>query len=626
MVDLFLPEFLLKNSKSFENKKETNTYSVNSHTHESYDVHICHHSAKCDICRVTKQNIKPVDVEFLLSTHQKVKDSGLFNFQGCRIPINTKLNVQYLRSMLTDYKDQRICDYLEFGFPLGCSGDEIISSDIDSKQLWKFKNHKGAEEFPDSMLQYLEKESKHKAILGPFKENPFSSGIKISPLNTVEKSNSFERRIILDLSCPKGASVNDFISKEYYLDEKIDLVYPKVDDFIQLIKQKGQGCLMFKTDLRRAYRQLSYCPSAYNLVAFIWKKHIFCDTALAMGSRSSAYCCQKFSNAIAFSMFKMGIHILNYLDDLASAETEQNAYFAYRTLQTVLEKSGIEEAKNKACPLSTSMVFVGVLFNTVSMTIEITPERLKEISGILKVWLYKEKASLKEVQSLLGKLNFIAACVRPGRIFISRMLQWLKVLHKEDVHLHIIPSYFKKDILWWHTFLPYYNGVSMMLYEEWCFPDTIFSSDACLQGLGGFWDGKYFHAKFPSEFTEKKYSINVLEMFAIIVCLKLWGKFYKGKKIQIFCDNESVCYCLNTGRSKHAILQSCLREVAFLAAIHEFQIKAVHLSSCSNRVADILSRWESKLCHRDQFFELTKEFVLEECVVSDSMFNFENLW
>ena len=178
------------------------------------------------------------------------------------------------------------------------------------------------------MLQYLEKESRHKAILGPFKENPFSSGIKISPLNTVEKSNSFERRIILDLSCPKGASVNDFISKEYYLDEKIDLVYPKVDDFIQLIKRKGQGCFLFKTDLRRAYRQLSYCPSAYNLVAFIWKKHIFCDTALAMGSRSSAYCCQKFSNAIAFIMFKMGIYILNYLDDLASAETEQNAYFA----------------------------------------------------------------------------------------------------------------------------------------------------------------------------------------------------------------------------------------------------------------------------------------------------------
>ena len=97
------------------------------------------------------------------------------------------------------------------------------------------------------------------------------------------------------MSFPKGASINEFISKEFYLDENIDLVYSRVDDFIELIKQKGQGCLLHKTDLRRAYRQLSYCPSAYNKVAFIWKKHIFFDTVLCMGSRSSAYCCQIFT-------------------------------------------------------------------------------------------------------------------------------------------------------------------------------------------------------------------------------------------------------------------------------------------------------------------------------------------
>ena len=167
------------------------------------------------------------------------------------------------------------------------------------------------------------------------------------------------------MSFPKGASINEFISKEFYLDEKIDLVYPRVDDFIELIKQKGQGCLLYKTDLKRAYRQLSYCPSAYNKVAFIWKKHIFFDTVLCMGSRSSAYCCQKFTNAISFIMFKLEIYIVNYLDDLASAEIRQNAEFAFKTLQGVLKKCGIEEAKNKACSPSTSMVFIGVLFNTV---------------------------------------------------------------------------------------------------------------------------------------------------------------------------------------------------------------------------------------------------------------------
>ena len=63
--------------------------------------------------------------------------------------------------------------------------------------------------------------------------------------------------------------MNDFISKDFYLGEKIDLVYPKVDYFIELIKQKGYGCLLYKTDLRRAYRQLGYCPSSFNKVAFV---------------------------------------------------------------------------------------------------------------------------------------------------------------------------------------------------------------------------------------------------------------------------------------------------------------------------------------------------------------------
>ena len=170
------------------------------------------------------------------------------------------------------------------------------------------------------MLKYLQKESSNKAIIGPFRENPFKSGIKISPLNSIPKKETSERRVIMDLSFPKGASLNDYVSKDEYLGEKIELVYPKVDDFIQLIKQKDIGCLLFKTDLRRAFCQLNLCPSSYNLYSFVLNKHIFCDCVLPMGAKSSAFLCQRFSNAISFILFKIGIYILNYLDDLASAE------------------------------------------------------------------------------------------------------------------------------------------------------------------------------------------------------------------------------------------------------------------------------------------------------------------
>ena len=49
------------------------------------------------------------------------------------------------------------------------------------------------------------------------------------------------------------------------------------------------------------------------------------------------------------------------------------------------------------------MTFVGVLFNTEKMTIEVTLDRLKEIRALIQFWLNKKFASLKEIQSLLGK-------------------------------------------------------------------------------------------------------------------------------------------------------------------------------------------------------------------------------
>ena len=182
------------------------------------------------------------------------------------------MNFEFLRDQLKDYKDAQLCDLLEIGFPIGYLGQGEILQNVNSKEIWKFKNHKGADDYPHAMFEYLEKEAINKSILGPFKLNPFKEGLKISPVNSLPKRDTDERRVILDLSFPKGLSVNDFISKDEYLGENIEVIYPKVEDFIHLIKVKEQGCLLFKVDLRRFYRQINICSSSLNLVSFVWKK------------------------------------------------------------------------------------------------------------------------------------------------------------------------------------------------------------------------------------------------------------------------------------------------------------------------------------------------------------------
>ena len=140
-----------------------------------------------------------------------------------------------------------------------------------------------------------------------------------------------------------------------------------------------------------------------------------------MGLRSSAFICQRVTNAITYMMFQVGLAILNYLDDLAGAETPDRSSVAYSLFDSMLRTAGFIESTHKACSPSTKMVFVGVLFDTEKMTLEITPERLSEIQGLVASWLIKETASLKELQSLLGKLSFVSSCVRPGRDFVQRL-------------------------------------------------------------------------------------------------------------------------------------------------------------------------------------------------------------
>ncbi len=75
----------------------------------------------------------------------------------------------------------------------------------------------------------------------------------MSPFNLRLKPDIDERRVIVDLSFPKGSSVNDGINKGTYLGESMKYEYPKVDDLVELVRLKGTGCALFKQDLKRAY-------------------------------------------------------------------------------------------------------------------------------------------------------------------------------------------------------------------------------------------------------------------------------------------------------------------------------------------------------------------------------------
>ena len=62
------------------------------------------------------------------------------------------------------------------------------------------------------------------------------------------------------------------------------------------------------------------------------------------------------------------------------------------------------------------------------MDIRVTDDRMYEIRSILPKWLHKKSATKRELQSLIGKLQFVGKCVKLSRIFISIILVFLRGL------------------------------------------------------------------------------------------------------------------------------------------------------------------------------------------------------
>ena len=133
----------------------------------------------------------------------------------------------------------------------------------------------------------LKTELLYKSVIGPFKTNPFVQKIGISPLNTCNKKDSTEKRIILDLSFPEGSAVNDGIDKMIYLGVKVDWDLPTVDTLADIMVKKGVGSFLFKRDLKRYYRQIFVDPGDIPKLSYQFDNLLYFDATLPMGMTSS---------------------------------------------------------------------------------------------------------------------------------------------------------------------------------------------------------------------------------------------------------------------------------------------------------------------------------------------------
>ena len=550
-------------------------------------------------------------VQELWEIYVKVKASGKYNFQECRLQLPSKFNFDFIEQELVDYEDSKIVDMLKFGFPVDCTLKKF-NPGIPS-------NHKGAMEYIDEVKKLVLKEVHLGGFLGPFTTPPFRNPW-FSPLNSVPKKDSQERRLILDLSFPPGSSINDGIEKDWYLGEYSKLSLPSLHRLVDKVVSLGRHCKLFKVDLSRGYKQMFIDPIDFEKMGFTCENMFFFDCTLSMGSRSSARCCQHITSTVVYVFTKWGYFAINYLDDLGGAEDEEHADLAFATLRKLLVQFRLSEALNKSCPPNHVMVFLGIEVNSILLIMRIPGEKMSEILELLQFWTNKTHCSVRELQSLAGPLNFASRCVKSGRIYLSRILNFLRTMN--NVGTYRIPRDTQLDILWWKEFFPLYNGVSLMMNSEWTEADQLIASDSCLTGGGAYTNNQFVHFQFPEIVLKKCKHINQLECVTLVVAIAKWAPLFRCSKLLVNCDNQVTVQCINSGFSRNKVLQSCLRYLHRVMALESFDLKAQYLTSGDNRVADSLSCWHLGQRYRKEFIEYSRTRNMKEVHITDSEFQF----
>ena len=240
----------------------------------------------------------------------------------------------------------------------------------------------------------------------------------------------------------------------------------------------------------------------------------------------------------------------NYLDDfLFVALTLLRCNFLIQQFLNLCEQIGVPIALEKTEWGTLRIVFLGILLDGVGLTLAIPLEKKIRALNLLNSMISHKKATVKELQTLCGYLNFLNKAIFPGRVFVRRMYaKFGKIMcipqitsgnhHDHEAHQGSESSFklkshhhvrldgeFKSDCRVWTNFLDsdnesIVNRPMIDVLEPDCTSWQIqFSSDASAGpelGFGCVLSTRWFNKMWEPGFIKNQASsIEFLELYAL---------------------------------------------------------------------------------------------------------------
>lgn len=447
--------------------------------------------------------------------------------------------------------------------------------------------------------RYLGEEREAGRVLGPFKPGAFPH-VQVSPFGVIPKSEPGKWRLILDLSSPRGDSVNDGIAKEL-----CSLSYTTVDDIAARVQKNGRGALMAKFDLKSAYRQVPVHPDDRWLLGMVLGEELYVDTTLPFGLRSAPVLFSALADGLAFIIRNKGVQGLDhYLDDFSLVCPPQSptCQISLDTSLQVCEEVGFCVAPQKTEGPATQINLLGIEIDSTNMELRLPRQKLEKLQEIVKQWRCRKMCKKRDLQVLAGHLNHACKVIRPGRRFLRGIFGLLSQFGRKD-HPIRLNREFRADMEWWHEFASRWNGVSLLREVALQHPSIELWSDASgAWGCGALWMDKWFQVEWREWPGFQDATISSKELLPLVIAAAIWGPEWRSSVVLCHCDNQAVVSVVRGGYCKDPPMAHMLRCLFFIEAYFDLTLSAAHIPGVENRAADGISR-----NNLDEFFSLNPQ-------------------
>lgn len=454
---------------------------------------------------------------------------------------------------------------------------------------------------PDVVSEKLAKEVSLGRMAGPFSCSPLQN-LCVSPLGLVPKKEPGKFRLIHHLSYPRGGSVNDGISADL-----CKVVYTSLDAALVWVRRYGRGTLLAKTDIEAAFRLLPVHPDSFRYLGCCWDGGFYVDKCLPMGCSVSCAFFERFSSFLEWVVRQESrvSSVLHYLDDFLflGPAGSRVCLILLRAMERISADFGVPLALDKTEGPVTVIKFLGIVIDSELMECRLPEDKLVDLRRVVGEARVARKIRLRELQSLIGKLQFACRIIPMGRVFCRR-LAMLTAGVSSPSHFIRLTADVREDLSIWSVFLEQFNGRAIMLEPATNADLELYTDASGSQGFGAYFQGSWCAERWPDSWVREGFCVNLvlLELFPLVVALFVWAEPLRNKRVRFFSDNLGVVTAVNTQTANSPPVVRLLRHFVLQCLVLNVHFSAVHVPGVLNCIADSLSRFQW-----DRFRELAPD-------------------